>query len=304
MRVISSPSSSTTGLATLILAIDGLVLRNGIGRKGRRALPVMLYPERARQTMVNARINAQVGTRLSGTDRSKPDLSARGGRRAQADDRPRRDAARREYRRGRARDGEFRLVGPAPGAPARRLAEREGAGRRLGRARSSSQGVKVFEDERAAVADCPRVYATSARPRELAKPVMTPERAAAEIRALRARAARARRFFSAASAPASPMIRSRSPMRSSRCRSIRGFASLNLAQAVLILAYEWFKLRARRPSPSSCRSDARSLPAARRFTICSIIWKRSSSAAGFFFPPEKTPHMVRNIRYRSLARAA
>ena len=41
---------------------------------------------------------------------------------------------------------------------------------------------EVFEDTRAAVAGCRRVYATTARPRGMVKPVLTPRAAARDMR--------------------------------------------------------------------------------------------------------------------------
>lgn len=92
----------------------------------------------------------------------------------------------------------------------------------------------------AAIGDLSWICATTARQRDLRKPVLTPEQAVAEIRTRIARGERCGMLFGrerngletseVANADAIVMI----PVYSR-------FASLNLAQAVLILGYEWLR---------------------------------------------------------------
>ncbi len=98
---------------------------------------------------------------------------------------------------------------------------------------------KVFETVADAVADCAHVYATTVRKRGVTKPVLTPEAAAHEIVGhdgaqrdpVRARALGARNR--------GRRPRPRDPHRADQSE----FASLNLAQAVILVAYEWSKHR-------------------------------------------------------------
>jgi tRNA/rRNA methyltransferase len=182
----------------------------------------------------------------------------------------------------------LRLVRPRDGWPSgKALAAASGAMGIIG-------NVEVFEDERAAVADCPRVYAPTARPRELIKAVMTPERAVREMRLLARAGTRSAIVFGGERAGltndqislADAIITVPSNPR---------FASLNLAQAVLLLGYEWFKLEAEAPE---CELPLARTELASRESVYHLFdhLELELEQAGFFFPPETRAHMVRNIR--------
>lgn len=231
---------------------------------------------------------------MSGTDRSKPDLS-----RAEGEGAPKPVIVLVETQLGEnigaaARAmanfglGTLRLVRPRDGWPSEK-AEAAASG-----ALAVVQQVKVFDDERAAFADCPRVYATTARPRELTKPVITPERAAAEIRELAAAGTRSAVLFGGERAG----LTNDQISLADRIISVPvnpGFASLNLGQAVLLVAYEWFK-RGADAVPEHMPVGPRGL--ASREAVHGLLdhLEAELEAAHFFFPPEKKPHMVRNIR--------
>ncbi|MBX9926728.1 MAG: RNA methyltransferase, partial [Hyphomicrobiaceae bacterium] len=98
----------------------------------------------------------------------------------------------------------------------------------------------AFPGLTAAMADLTFVVATTARQRDMKKPVLTPEQAVAEIRRRTATGERCGILFG----------RERNGLETaevSPCDAIvmipvnSGFASLNLAQAVLILGYEWVR---------------------------------------------------------------
>ena len=73
------------------------------------------------------------------------------------------------------------------------------------------------------------------------------------------------------------------------------FSSLNLAQAVLILGYEWL-LAGRRAAPERLeRNGAARASKAELANFCSRL-EMALDEAGFFFPPEKRPTMTRNLR--------
>ena len=90
-----------------------------------------------------------------------------------------------------------------------------------------------------AVADLHHVFATCPRPRHIVKPVLTARGAAAELREISGRGLRAGLLFGPERAGldnddmahADALIRY--PLNP-------GFMSLNLAQAVMVMAYEWW----------------------------------------------------------------
>ncbi|MCB9988839.1 MAG: RNA methyltransferase [Rhodospirillales bacterium] len=127
---------------------------------------------------------------------------------------------------------ELRLVRPRDGWP------NEKAQAMSSGALDKMPPVKIYETTADAVADCHYVYATTARLREMAKPVITAREAAADGRARAAQSQKIGLLFGAertgltnddvALAHAVVTI----PLNPA-------FSSLNLGQAVLLLAYEW-----------------------------------------------------------------
>jgi tRNA/rRNA methyltransferase len=101
--------------------------------------------------------------------------------------------------------------------------------------------VELFDTVQQAVADCTLLFATTARAHDQAKPVVAPEAAAREISTQIGRGGTVGVLFG----------RERYGLQNEEValadRIITfpvnpGFASLNLAQAVLLIGYEWFKL--------------------------------------------------------------
>src|SRR5665213_174925 len=102
--------------------------------------------------------------------------------------------------------------------------------------------VELFDTVAQAVADCTLLFATTARAHDQAKPVVAPEAAAREIVAqIEAGAGEVGILFG----------RERYGLQNEEVALANrivtfpvnpGFASLNLAQAVLLMGYEWFKL--------------------------------------------------------------
>ncbi|RMH20139.1 MAG: RNA methyltransferase [Acidobacteria bacterium] len=184
--------------------------------------------------------------------------------------------------------GDLRLVAPRDGWPnPQARAAASGADAVLDAAR-------LYDDLRSAVADLHHVYATTARPRDVAKPVLTPQEAAAAIRRASARGERTGLLFgrerigltndelSLADAiltiPLNP-----------------GFSSLNLAQAVLLLAWEW---RRAGSLPSPPRPSAAGAPPATRAQLLGFFdhLEGALEQTGFFKTRELRPSMVRNLR--------
>lgn len=184
----------------------------------------------------------------------------------------------------------MRLVSPRDGWPnPKAVAMASGAGTVL-------EGAGLFATTAEAIADCTRIYATTARRRDLVKPVMTPEAAMDEARALCAAGQRVAVLFGPERAglenddlaPANAIV---------TVPVDPAFYSLNLAQCVLLMAYEW--RRSAPPAPDTAPDDApggAEMATAGEVALLGDHFEERLDAAGFYFPPEKAPGMKRNLR--------
>jgi tRNA/rRNA methyltransferase len=131
---------------------------------------------------------------------------------------------------------DLRLVAPQCGWPnARALQAASGATAVLNR-------VSVFDRVHDAASDLQRLYATTARPRDLPKPVITAAQAAREARTALQKGEGIGILFG----PERTGLSNADLIYADAVVSIPvnpDFFSLNLAQAVLLVAYEWFKSR-------------------------------------------------------------
>ena len=169
---------------------------------------------------------------------------------------------------------DLRLVSPRDGWP------NPDAGPAASGADSVLAGARVFDTVQAAVADLAYVYATTVRGRELTRPVVTPAGAAAEMRA---RPAISGLMFGAErsgllteelvvahailTVPVNP-----------------AFGSLNLAQAVLLTAYEWFKARDETPETALANYEGPAPHGELEGLIDAL--SEALEAARYFGPPE------------------
>ena len=182
---------------------------------------------------------------------------------------------------------DLRLVNPRDGWPQERAwASASGAEWPLNAAR-------VYDRVEDAIADLHLVYATTARPRELQLPVLTPRVAMGgllgEVRA----GQRTGLLFGGERAGLETAD-------IALCQAVvtlpidPRFRSLNLAQAVIILAYEW-RMTLETGAPSIFRDAP---PPADGAAMLGLYehFERELDAAGFFHPPEKKPSMVQNLR--------
>jgi len=145
-----------------------------------------------------------------------------------------------------------------------------------------------------AIAGLQRVFATTARPRDMVKTVMTPDAAAADMRRAMAEGQRCGVLFGAERtglenddvALADTVIEaSLNP----------AYKSLNLAQAVFLISWSWFRLAD--ATPGSRVELGATRPATKQELL--NFFTRLEAAldeCGFLHPPEKRPSMVRNIR--------
>jgi tRNA/rRNA methyltransferase len=178
---------------------------------------------------------------------------------------------------------EMRLVSPRDGWP------NPAAGPAASGADLVLERAQVFETVAEAVADCAHVFATTVRKRGVTKPVVTPEEAAL---AMRAGPGRAAILFGP----------ERSGLETDDVALARTiltvpinpeFGSLNLAQAVILVAYEWSRGEAL-ASPPEVELP---LPAPQE-ELDGMIAQLDAmlDEAGFFHPPDRTPATRRTLR--------
>lgn len=182
----------------------------------------------------------------------------------------------------------LRLVAPRDGWPnPRAAAMASGAGRVLDQAR-------VYESTAEACADLGVIFATTARARDLTRRVLTPERAMAEARALASGGERVGVLFG----PERAGLGNADIVRSHASVSIPvnpGFGSINLAQSVLILAYEWRRQGSEAPAEVYGLVGARRASGVELDRFLEHLTERLD-ATGFFFPAHKRPSMVANLQ--------
>ncbi len=194
---------------------------------------------------------------------------------------------------------ELRVVQPRDGWPSEK-------------ARAVASGAAAIIDDAgrfdalpAAISDLNWVAATTARQRDMRKPVMTPDEAAREITTRIARGEKCGILFGRernglqtdeiALADAMVMI----PINNR-------FASLNLAQAVLILGYEWLKATGRASLGRVTPNEEPLVPGvnlggsrpATREELIGLFehLELELDRAGFFNPPHRRRVVVRNVR--------
>jgi tRNA/rRNA methyltransferase len=182
----------------------------------------------------------------------------------------------------------LRLVKPRDGWP-NPSAQRAAAG-----ADHILDRVELFDTVEAAVADCTLLFATTARAHDQAKPVVAPEAAAREMGSQIASGGNVGILFG----------RERYGLQNEEValadRIITfpvnpGFASLNLAQAVLLIGYEWFKLATQNALPFAMpeRSERASQHQLQAF-FDNLV--RELDQVEFLRPAEKRDTMLVNLR--------
>jgi tRNA/rRNA methyltransferase len=185
---------------------------------------------------------------------------------------------------------DLRVVNPRDGWPS------EGARRAASRADHVLDRVRIYPDLGTAIADLRFTYATTARPREVTKPVRGP-----------AEAAEAAVSMLAAGVPVGVLFgRERTGLTNEEVSLADeiltlpvdpAFASLNVAQAVLIVAYEWRRASLAGLSGLPFGGEGPAHPASRDDLLRLFEHLEGAlDAAGFFRPPEKRPHFVQSLR--------
>ncbi|HHB80158.1 MAG TPA: RNA methyltransferase, partial [Aliiroseovarius sp.] len=181
---------------------------------------------------------------------------------------------------------QMRLVAPRDGWPnPAAVAMASGAGRVL-------DAAQVQSDLAGAVADCHHVYATTARVRGLTKRVITPSEAMAEARALQAQGQRVALLFG----PERAGLENEDVAQANTVVTVPvspDFAALNLAQSVLLMAYEWGRRQEGVLAPEGEREPPASLIEVEKLAE---HYERRLEEAGFFYPEAKAAGMKVTLR--------
>lgn len=183
---------------------------------------------------------------------------------------------------------DLRLVNPREGWP------NDKARAAASRADHVVDRVRVYSSVAEAVADLAFVYAATARSREVAKPVVGPREAAGRLRAAAAAGIAAGILFG----------RERTGLTNEELSFADeiltypvdpDFASLNVAQAVLLAAYEWRIAGEEAAALPFAGGPADMAPKEELIRLFEHL-ESALDVAGFFRPPEKRPHMVEALR--------
>ncbi|WP_281982653.1 RNA methyltransferase [Thalassorhabdomicrobium marinisediminis] len=182
----------------------------------------------------------------------------------------------------------MRIVAPRDGWPNPAAdAMASGAGRLLDEA-------EVAEDVAGGIADRTYVYATTARPRELTKPVFSPEAAMRDAAARIARGEKVAVMFG----PERSGMENADIAHANAIITVPvnpAFPSLNLAQCVLLTGYEWRRTQQDVPEvvvqgQTIETADQRDVEALARH------YEDRLDEAGFFYPEHKAENMKVNLR--------
>lgn len=185
--------------------------------------------------------------------------------------------------------GELRLVKPKNGWP-NEFAEKAASG-----AHGVLDRAEVYDSTAEAIADLTLVYAATARRRDTVKTVLTPREAAVSMRRTIAAGNRIGVLFG----PERSGLENDDVALAEAVIEVPlnpEFSSLNLAQAVLLVAYEWLQA-----GGEAGQGAEPVLPETERASREALIaffehLERELDDCGFLRPVEKRASMVRNIR--------
>jgi tRNA/rRNA methyltransferase len=183
----------------------------------------------------------------------------------------------------------MRLVAPRDGWPnPKAVATASGAGRLL-------DWAQISETVAEATADITTLYASTARPREMTKTVMTPQAAVIDMAARITAGERVGVLMG----PERTGLETDEIVRSNVIVTVPtnpDFPSINLAQATLLMAWEWRRLHDE-TEPEALRIPRGGVPAARGEVDAMLAHLEAElETAHFFFPEHKRQKMVDNLR--------
>jgi tRNA/rRNA methyltransferase len=182
----------------------------------------------------------------------------------------------------------MRIVSPRDGWPNQKATTMAS-----GAARVLDQ-VRLTDTVSEACDDLHYVFATTARTRDLTKPVMTPERAMEHARALIGEGKKVGIMFG----PERAGLANEDVVRANALISVPvnpAFASLNLAQCVLLLAYEWRRQGANVPPESMSMAGTEFATGIEVEKLSERLAERLDER-GFFWPDDKAESLRLNLR--------
>ena len=183
---------------------------------------------------------------------------------------------------------DLRLVAPRDGWP-NLAAERASVG-----ALDLMPPVRVFDQLGPAIADLTMIYATTARDRNMVKPIVTARQAATEARAHIATGGKVGVVFG----PERTGLLSDDISLANKLVTVPlnpQFTSLNLGQAVLLIGYEWFQSGDETPPSQLPMGGTVPATQAELQNFFAHV-ERELDACGFLRNEEARPHMIRNLR--------
>ncbi|MSO93730.1 MAG: RNA methyltransferase [Rhodospirillales bacterium] len=157
------------------------------------------------------------------------------------------------------------------------------------------EGAQLFQSTADAVADLERIYAATARGRHATQRVVTPRQAALETRKVEVAGARTGVLFG----PEAKGLKNDDVALADAVLMVPlnpAFKSLNLAQAVFVVGYEWY-LAGAGASASKMMIPKETRPATKEELLGLFAHlERELDDCGFLRVREKRPRMVRNLR--------
>lgn len=183
----------------------------------------------------------------------------------------------------------MRIVAPRDGWP------QERAWRAASGADRILEAAEVFETVDDAIADLHHVYATCPRPRHIVKPLLTARGGAVELREATNRGLKVGLMFGPerAGLDNEDMARADALI---RYPLNPAFMSLNLAQAVMIMAYEWWLTEDSTP-PRELMTNETHVATKGELENFMDHLIRELDDCGFLRNEQKRPGMVRNLRH-------
>ncbi|MBC6437144.1 MAG: RNA methyltransferase [Rhodobacteraceae bacterium] len=183
----------------------------------------------------------------------------------------------------------MRIVDPRDGWPnARAVALASGAGRLL-------DDAVLFQSVPQAIADCSYIFATTARHRGLTRSIVTPEHAMQQARAIHAGGGKVGVLFG----PECAGLENEDMIRADATISVPvnpECPSLNLAQCVVLVAYEWRRSGDGMPPPDVMEMAGTEFATRLEVEKLGDHYEARLAEAGFFFPETKASGMKVNLR--------
>jgi len=183
---------------------------------------------------------------------------------------------------------DLRLVRPRDGWPNdRAISSASGADQVM-------ESVQVFDTTAVAIGDLNHVLAATARTRAITKDIIGPRQAAQDCRKRMASGAKVGILFG----PERAGLHNDDLALSDTIIAIAtnpAFASLNLSQSVLLVAYEWFAVG--KAGAELAPMDGAEEQATKEDLVAFFeAFEKELDTGGFLKPPEKRPAMIRTLR--------